>query len=91
MARRVDDNVWALFGAEEASGGVDGDSLGLLVLEGIEKKGVLEGFGIQTAVLFDLFQLAFGQGPGVGEESADHGAFAMIHVADDDDIHRLTG
>ena len=91
MARRVDDDVFPLFGMKEATGRVDGDSLRLFVLEGVEKKGVLEGFGIQAAVFFDLFQFAFGQGSGIGQESADDGAFTVIDMADDDDVHRLAG
>ena len=43
VAGRVNDNVPALFGLEEAARGVDRDALVLLVVERVEQKCVLEG------------------------------------------------
>ena len=43
VAGRVDDDVPALFGLEEAARGVDRDALVLLVVERVEQKCVLEG------------------------------------------------
>ena len=89
VARRVDDDVLALGGVEEAPRRVDGDALGLLVLERIQQEGVLEGLGVAAARLLDLLQLALGQRAGVGQEPADERALAVVHVADDHDVHLL--
>jgi hypothetical protein len=61
VAGRVVDNVVALAGLEETAGGIDRDALGLFILEGVQKEGVLEGARIGDAHGLDLFQLAFGE------------------------------
>jgi hypothetical protein len=43
VARRIDDDVLALGGVEEAPRRVDRDTLGLLVLEGIQQKAYSNG------------------------------------------------
>jgi hypothetical protein len=43
VPRRVDDDVVALARFEESARGVDGNALGLLILERVEQEGVLEG------------------------------------------------
>ena len=77
----------ALF--EEASGGVDGDALSLLVLERVEQKRVLKWARVLAASRFDLFEFAFGQRMRVRHEAADDGTLAMIDMADHDDVHLL--
>ena len=74
---------------EEHPGGVDGDALGLLVLERVEQEGVLERLRVELALGPDLLELALGQRVGVGQQSADDRALAVIDVADDHDVHPL--
>ena len=87
VAGRVDDDVVALGGLEEDAGGVDGDGHGLFVFEGVDQEGVFEGLAGLAAAFADGFELAFGQGVGVCEQPADDGAFAVVDMADEDDVH----
>ena len=87
VAGGVYDDVVALGGLEEDAGGIDGDVHGLFVFEGVDEEGVFEGFAGFEAAFADGFQFAFGEGVGVGEEAADDGGFAVVDVADEDDVH----
>ncbi len=87
VAGGVDDDVVAFFRLEEDAGGVDGDGLGLFVFEGVDQEGVFEGDALGGAAGADAFKFAFGEGVGVGEQAADDGAFAVVDVADEDDVH----
>jgi len=87
VAGGVYDDVVALGGLEEDAGGIDGDVHGLFVFEGIDQEGVFEGFAGFEAALADGFQLAFGKGVGIRQETTDDGAFAVVNVTDKDDIH----
>ena len=89
MAGRVDDDVPALVGLEEAARRVDRDALILLVVQRVKKEGILERLRVAAAVFADGFQLALRQRSGVGKETADHGGFAVVDVADGDDIQKL--
>ena len=89
VAGRVDDDVIALGRFEEASGGVDGDALGLFVLECVEQKRILKWARVLAASRFDLFEFAFRQRMRVRHEASDDGALAMIDMADHDDVHLL--
>ncbi|MCX6364039.1 MAG: hypothetical protein NTW58_07705 [Actinobacteria bacterium] len=60
VAGGVVDDVVALGRVEEAARRVDGDALRLLVLEGVEQKGVLEGARVGGAHRLDLVELALG-------------------------------
>ena len=64
VARRVEDQVVPPAALEEHPGGVDGDALGLLVLERVEQEGVLERLRVELALGPDLLELAFGQASG---------------------------
>ena len=89
VAGRVDDDVPALVRLEEAARRVDRDALILLVVQRVEQEGVLERLRVAAAVFPYGFELALRQRSGVGEETADHGGFAVIDVADGDDIQKL--
>jgi hypothetical protein len=89
VARRVEDQVVAQVALEEHPGGIDGDALGLLVLERVEQEGVLEGLGVQLALGPHLLELALGQRVGVGEQAADDRALPVVHVTHDHDVHPL--
>src|SRR5690606_40576442 len=53
----------------------------------VQQERVLERTGIARAVLADALQFALGQRAGVGQQAADHGALAVVHVAHDHDVH----
>ena len=89
VAGRVDDDVPALVRLEEAARRVDRDALILLVVQRVEQEGVLERLRVAAAVFPYGFELALRQRSGVGEKTADHGGFAVIDVADGDDIQKL--
>ena len=72
-------------GAELNLGGVDGDALITLGLQGVQQKGPFERHAALDADLFHILKLAFGQGPGFIENTAHQGGLAMVHVTDDDD------
>ena len=74
---------------EEHPGGVDGDALGLLVLERVEQEGILERLRVELALGADLLELPLGKRAGVGQQAADDRALAVIDVADDHDVHPL--
>ena len=74
---------------EEHARGVDGDALGLLVLERVEQERVLERLRVELALGPDLLELALGKRVGVGQQPADDRALAVVHVADDHDVHPL--
>ena len=83
----VDDDVVALVALEEAARGVDGDPLVLLVGQRVQQEGVLERLAGALALAPDRLELALRQRAGVGQQAADHGALAVIDVADDHDVH----
>ena len=66
-----------------------GYNLILLGVQRVEQVGVLERLRVAAAVFPYGFELALRQRSGVGEETADHGGFAVIDVADGDDIQKL--
>ena len=86
---RVDDDVPALVGFEEAAGGVDGDALILLIVQRVEQESILKGLGVAAAVFADGLELALRQRSGIGEQPPDHGGFAVVYVTDGDDIQKL--
>ena len=86
---RVEDQVRPQAALEEHPGRVDGDALGLLVLERVEQEGVLERLRVELALGPDLLELALGERVGVGQEPADDRALAVVDVADDHDVHPL--
>ena len=89
MARRVEDQVRPQAALEEHAGRVDGDALGLLVLEGVEQEGVLERLGVELALRPHLLELPVRKRVGVGQKAADDRALAVIDVTDDHDVHPL--
>ena len=89
VARRVEDQVRPQAALEEHAGRVDGDALGLLVLERVEQEGVLERLGVELALRPHLLELPVGKRVGVGEQAADDRALAVIDVTDDHDVHPL--
>ena len=86
MAGRVDDDVVAARGAEPDLRGVDGDALVALGLERVHQEGPFERHAAPLADRLDGLELALGQRAGVVEQAADQGRFAVIDVADDDDL-----
>ena len=92
MTRRIENQVGTQPALEEDPSRVDGDPLGLFILERIEQEGILERLGIELALRPDLLQLAFRERVGIGQQPADHRALPMVDVADDHDVHpRRTG
>ena len=91
VAGRVDDDVLALVRVEPDLGGIDGDVLVALGLERVHQVGPLEGHAAALGDLLELLQLALGQRAGVVEQPADKSGFAMVHVADNDDLQLLGG
>ncbi len=89
VARGIENQIVPLLALEEHPGGIDGDALGLLVLQGIEQEGILERLRVQLALGANLLQLPFGKRVGVGQQPAYDGALAVIDVADDHDVHPL--
>ena len=45
----------------------------------------------RSAILLELLELAFGQRAGVVKQPADERGFAVVHVADDDDLELFGG
>ena len=91
MTWRIDDDVFALCGAKENLGSIDGDSLLLLFLQRIEQKGEFEFLALLLADIADKIELAIGQTSSVGEETSDQCGFSMIHMTDDDQPQKATG
>ena len=89
VPRRVDDDVAALLALEKAPGGVDGDALGLLVLQSVQQKGVFKGLGVAAALVPNGLQLALGQSVGIRHQPPDHGGFSVVYVPYGDDVHDL--
>jgi hypothetical protein len=89
VARRVDDHVVALVGLEPDLGGVDGDRLVALRLEGVQDEGPLDRHAPAGRYGLQLLDLARRQGVGVVEQAADQRRLAVIHVADDDDLQEI--
>ena len=90
MTGRIDNDVFSLFGFEKAAGRVNRDPLCLLVLQCIQQKGIFKGLGMTGAGGLDIFQFPFRKGTGIGQQPADHRAFSMIDVPDDDNVHLLS-
>ena len=89
VAGSIQDEVGPPGCLEEDPRGIDGDPLGLFVLQGVEEEGVLERLRAALAGRPNLLQLALGQRMGVGQQPADDRALAVVDVADDDDVHPL--
>ncbi len=89
VAGSVEDQVVPQVALEEHPGGIDGDALGLLVLEGVEQERVLERLGVELALGPDLLELSLGERVGVGQQPADDRALAVVDMADDHDVHPL--
>src|SRR5687768_7390225 len=85
----VENQIVAETALEEHPGGVDRDTLRLLVLQGIEEESILERFRVQLALSADLLELPLWKGAGVREQPTNDRALAMIDVADDHDAHPL--
>ena len=85
VARRIDDDVVALGGAEPDLRGVDGDALIALGLQRVHQEGPFERHAAPLGHRLDRLELAFGQRARVVEQPADQGRLAVIDVADDDD------
>src|SRR5690606_2443244 len=91
VAGRIDDDVVARVRLEERAGGIDGDALRLLVLQCVQQERELERTRIAGAIFTDALELAFGQRVRVGEQTADDGALAVVHMAHDHDVHAGAG
>ena len=66
--------------------GVDGDVLVALGLQRIHQVGPFEGHAAPLGDSLQLLELAFRQRAGVVKKPADKSGFAMVDVADDDDL-----
>ncbi len=82
----VNQDVAPTRGLEEASRRVDRDSLGLLILQGVEQEGVFEGFRIPGACSAHLIQLSLRKRMRISQQAADQGALAVVHVPDRHDV-----
>ena len=91
VARRVDDHVLALLAAEPDLRGVNGDVLVALGLQGVHEVGPLEGHAAPRGDGLQLLELAFRQRAGVVQKPADKCGFAVVHVADDDNLQLFHG
>ena len=80
---------WRFCGLKPDLRGVDRDVLVALGLQGVHEVGPLERHAAALGDLLELLELAFRQRAGVVEEAADEGGFAVVHVADDDDLELL--
>ena len=89
MARRIDDHVVARRRAELDLRRVDGDVLLLFLQQRVEQEGVLEVHPLRRAGLLDLLDLAVRQRVGVEQQPADQRRFAVIDMADNDDLELL--
>ena len=86
VSRSIDDDVLALFGLEPNLRGVDGDVLIAFGLERVHQIGPFEGDTAAFRDALELFEFAFGQRTGVVKKAADESGFAVVDVADDDDL-----
>ncbi len=87
VARGIDDDVISFLRLKKNSSRVDRNPLGLFVLQRVDQEGIFERLRVSLAVGLDLLQLPLWQRVSICQESADNRAFAMVHVADDDNIH----
>lgn len=88
MAGSVDDGVVIFLGHELIEGDVDGKAAFAFFFQAIEGPGEFEGaFAYLFGLLFELFEFPFIKGPGDIEDVAHHGGFAMVDVANDNQIH----
>src|SRR5581483_9892232 len=86
VAGRVNDDVLAFLRLEPDLGGVDGDVLVALGLEGVHEVGPLKGNATALGDFLKLLELALGERASVVEQAADEGGFSVVDVADDDDL-----
>ena len=91
VAGSVNNNVLALLGLEPDLGGVDGDVLVALGLEGVHQVGPLEGHAAAFCHGLQLLQLALGQRAGIVKQPAHKGGLAVVNVADDDNFELFSG
>ena len=89
VARCIDDEEVPFRRLEEDSRGVDRDALRLLVLQGVEQERILERLRVALAVSLDLLELALRQRAGVGKQTADDRALAVIDMAGDHEAQPL--
>src|SRR6185503_14449205 len=85
MAGRVDDGVAPVLPGEPHAGGVDGDGLIALGLQGVEHERPFQRHAAALADGLEFFELADGQAVGVVEQAADGGRLAVVDVAEDRD------
>ena len=90
VSRGVDDEIIPLRRLEEAARRVDGDALTALVLERVEKEGVLERLRVAAAHLAYLLKLALRQRIGIGKQPPDNGGFSVVNVTDNYYVHGLS-
>ena len=86
---RVDDHVVARRRAQPDLGGIDGDALVALGLEGIHEERPFEGHAAPLAHRLDGLELALGQRAGIVDQATDEGRLAVIDMADDDDAQLI--
>jgi len=87
MAGGVDDGVVIFIGHELIEGDVDGKATFAFFFQAIEGPGEFEGaFADLFGLLFELFEFPFIKGPGDIEDVAHHGRFAMVDVANDNQV-----
>ncbi len=85
MARRIDDHIAALRGAEPDLGRIDGDALVALHLQAVEQEGEFEIEPPLGRLGAQLLRAAFRQAAGIVQQPADQGGFAVIDMPDHDD------
>ena len=87
VAGGVDQHHIARLGAEADLRGVDGDALVALGLQRVEQERPFERHAPPRADGFEHFKLAFRQAAGLMQQPADQGRFAVVDMADDDNVN----
>ena len=88
MARRIDQDDVARWGAQADLAGIDGDALITLGLQRVEQERPFERHAAARAHRLERVELAVGQAAGLMQQAADQGRLAVVDVADDDDPHQ---
>ena len=89
VSRCIDDDVLAAGGLEGNAAHIDGDALIALRLERIQQERPLHTLAAAFGDGANLLDLAFRQRPGFIQQAADEGRFAVVDMADDDQLQGI--
>src|SRR5512141_1716977 len=89
VAGRVEYDVTPSCRAEENSGGINGDALGLLVLQGIEQERIFKWSRRSRTMRPHRLELTVGKRAGICQKPTHDRALAVVHMAGDHDCDAL--